>query len=132
MSESEVCKKWYIRDEVCGLTKKKKKISHCKSRAFFPRKAPTENTVLAFLTITSSEPHQSPPLKAQKEQKCFKASRILFRMNSLFLGTKSPKVYPLSLNRLFSFYSHQEHQKPKRDPFGKVECFREKVAQYPK
>ena len=25
MSESEVCKKWYIRDEVCGLTKKKEK-----------------------------------------------------------------------------------------------------------
>ena len=24
MSESEVCKKWYIRDEVCGLTKKNK------------------------------------------------------------------------------------------------------------
>ena len=40
------CKKWYIRDEVCGLTKKKiKKTSHCKSRALFPRKAPTKNTL---------------------------------------------------------------------------------------
>ena len=30
------CKKWYIRDELCGLTKKKqKKTSHCNSRAFF-------------------------------------------------------------------------------------------------
>ena len=39
------CKKWYIRDEVCGLTKKKrnKKSSHCKSRALFPRKAPTKS-----------------------------------------------------------------------------------------
>ena len=27
------CKKWYIRDELCGLTKKK--TSHCNSRAFF-------------------------------------------------------------------------------------------------
>ena len=37
------CKKWYRRDEVCGLTKKKKKTSHCKSRALFTRKAPTKN-----------------------------------------------------------------------------------------
>ena len=30
------CKKWYIRDELCGLTKKnEKKTSHCNSRAFF-------------------------------------------------------------------------------------------------
>ena len=38
------CKKWYIRDEVCGLTEKKKKTSHCKSRALFPRKAPTKKS----------------------------------------------------------------------------------------
>ena len=31
-------KKWYIQGEVCGLTKK----GHCKSRAFFTRKAPTK------------------------------------------------------------------------------------------
>ena len=55
------CKKWYIRDEVCGLTKKKEikklatvrvehfslekrrlKTSHCNSRALFTRKAPTK------------------------------------------------------------------------------------------
>ena len=41
------CKKWYIRDEVCGLTKKKrKKTSHCKSRALFIRKAPTKIPLL--------------------------------------------------------------------------------------
>ena len=44
------CKKWYIRDEVCGLTKKKEieKTSHCKSRALFTRKAPTKNISLIF------------------------------------------------------------------------------------
>ena len=30
------CKKWYIRNELCGLTKKRKKTSHCNSRVFFP------------------------------------------------------------------------------------------------
>ena len=36
LSGLSFCKKWYIRDELCGLTKKKeKKTSHCYSRAFF-------------------------------------------------------------------------------------------------
>ena len=45
------CKKWYIRDEVCGLTKqKRKKTSHCKSRALFTRKAPTIKVQVVNIT----------------------------------------------------------------------------------
>ena len=59
------CKKWYIRDEPCGLTKKKKKKLatvivalfslkekaptkniHCRSRALFTRKPPTKNILV--------------------------------------------------------------------------------------
>ena len=40
------CKKWYIRDELCGLTKKRKKTSHYNSRAFsLEEKAPTKKQV---------------------------------------------------------------------------------------
>ena len=40
------CKKWYIRDEVCGLTKKRKKLATVRVGHFFPRKAPTKNRCL--------------------------------------------------------------------------------------
>ena len=45
------CKKWYIRDGDCGLTKKKKKTSHCKSRALFTREAASKNTRKSALEL---------------------------------------------------------------------------------
>ena len=44
---SKVCaKKRYIHDEVCGLAKKRKKTSHCNSRAIFTKKVPTKKNVI--------------------------------------------------------------------------------------
>ena len=92
----------------------------------------SKDVIIAFVLgvlITSREGYKSSPTcdtpqKAPKEQKYFKASRILFWMNSKFHSTKKPKKATLlDLKELFIFfYSRHKFQKTKAFPESRIQA----------